>query len=418
MNILICGANGFIGRALAEHLRRAGHAVIRGVRCPTRPDDRAMDFSTDLDPGDWRDRLHGVDVVINAVGILTESRERGFETIHHRAPVALFEACASAQVKRVVHISALGVERGNIAYFRTKAAAETDLMRLSLPWQIVRPALIYGPEGTSAGFFRLLASLPVTPLPGGGRQMLQPIHIDDLCRSVEQLIAPDTPAGQVVELAGPTPITLREMLAAYRQQMGFAPAPGVPIPNRAMALGAQVAAHLPGALLTPDTWRMLQQGNTTDDNAAPRLLGHAPRPATRFIPRATAAGTRAAALSAWRTPMLRAALAFVWLFTAFVSAFMFPVESSHALLAPLGLTGMSASVALYGAIAIDGALGVATLCCPGRRLWAAQIGVIALYSAIIAAVLPQFLWHPFGPLSKNIPMLALLVCLIAEEKRP
>lgn len=418
MNILICGAHGFIGSSLTEQLTRSGHHVVRGVRNARSSADVAIDYLSDTDPAVWRPRLTGIDVVINAVGIITETAERRFETIHHRAPAALFAACADTGVSRVIQLSALGVDRGDSAYFRTKAAADAVLTATPVAWQIVRPALIYGSDGISATFFRQLASLPLTPLPGGGRQRVQPIHIDDLCACVARLLDPATPAGQIVELAGPAPLSWRDMIASYRRQMGLAPAPTVPIPAPLMALAARVGAHVPGALLTPDTWRMLQAGNTTDTNAAAPLLGHPPRPVAAFITPAEAPALRARALRAWQAPMLRLSLAFLWLFTAVVSAFVHPREASLALLAPFGLTGLPAHVALYGASTLDAALGLATLLRPGRRLWSVQIALITGYSVLILAVLPEFLWHPFGPLTKNVPIVALLILLLSEESRP
>jgi hypothetical protein len=65
---------------------------------------------------------------------------------------------------------------------------------------------------------------------------------------------------------------------------------------------------------------------------------------------------------------------------------------------------------------LDGALGIACIVRPRRALWLAQ-GVLVLgYSVTIAARLPEYLWHPFGPLLKNLPILAILFILFAEEK--
>ena len=416
MKILICGARGFLGRALADHLRGAGHEIVEGVRRPQGPAQVAIDYQQDVAPALWRDRLAGIDTVINAVGILTETGTQRFETIHHRAPAALFAACAQAGVQRVIQVSALGADRGQSAYFRSKRAADEALIALPLPWVVVRPALVYGPGGHSAGFFAQLASLPLTPLPGGGHQMLQPIHVGDLCACVARLL--EAPPRQVVELAGPALLSWRAMLASYRRQLDLPPAAALSIPGALMGATAQIAGHLPGAMLTPDTWRMLSQGNTSAANAAPALLGRPPRPVDAFIPPAEAPARRAEALRAWQRPLLRYALALVWLWTAVVSLGIHPWADSLALLHRVGLDGAPALAALIGASAIDALLGLATLFTPGRRLWWAQIGLIAGYSLIIVVALPEFLTHPFGPLIKNLPILALLTFLLAEETRP
>ncbi|MEK8032846.1 DoxX-like family protein [Ideonella sp. DXS29W] len=74
---------------------------------------------------------------------------------------------------------------------------------------------------------------------------------------------------------------------------------------------------------------------------------------------------------------------------------------------------------LYGAAAVDLLLGAATLARPGKALWWAQIGLIVLYTVIISWKLPEFWLHPYGPVLKNLPILAALSLLIAlEPARP
>ncbi|WP_227815553.1 SDR family oxidoreductase [Nitrogeniibacter aestuarii] len=414
MKILICGANGFIGRALSSHLSAAGHTIVRGVRAPAMPGDIAIDYERDLDPTAWVGRLSCVDAVINAVGVLTATPAR-FDRIHRAAPIALFDACRAASVAKVIQVSALGVDGGQTAYFRSKAAADAHLASLPLERYVVRPALIYGPSGTSARFFRALASLPVQCLPGGGLQRLQPIHIDDLCTCIQRLLEAPARQARVLELAGDHVVTWKDMIASYRAQMRFPPALQIRVPAALMSLSARLLHHLPGALLTPDTWHMLSRHNVATHNAAPALLGHQPARVDQFISAADAPTARAQALSAWRPLLWRGSLAFIWLATAWVSAFVYPEQLSLDLLAAVGLSGQTARFALYGAATLDALLGIATLWRPGRRLWWAQIGLIMGYSMIIALALPAYLAHPFGPILKNVAILALLLTLLSEE---
>lgn len=413
MSILICGANGFLGRALERHLTDAGHQVVRGLRRPQAPGDLRFDF-TAPDCAAWAEQLAGIDAVINCVGIFTESADKRFFDLHQHGPQALFAACVAAGVRRVVQVSALGTASGTAPYFTSKRAADEYLMHLPLEWQIVRPALIYGADGHSASFFRQLASLPVLPLPTGGGQVLQAIHIDDLCAIVAHLLDPATPAGQCLDLVGPAPFTLKQMLLEFRRAMGFALARCVSIPAGLMQVAAHLLGRLPGSLLTPDSWRMLQAGSppATPPTA---LLGRPLRAMTSFIPAEEAKAARQSALAAWRSPLLRTSLALVWLTTGLLSLGIYPVEASLALLARTGLSGTPALVALYAAAILDLAFGWATLFRPSRRLWLAQLVLITGYSLVIALCLPEYLIHPFGPLSKNLPILALLIVLFAEE---
>lgn len=418
VRVLVCGASGFIGRAITERLAQDGHTVLRGVRTPQRRDDIEINYSRDFAPNDWVSKLADVDAVVNAIGIIIESRDQRFDDIHRHAPCALFSACAAAGVQRVVQISALGAELGTTPYYASKYAADCYLQSLPVEWQILRPGLVYGARGSSAIAFRTLASLPITPLPDGGQSLLQPIHIDDLVDAVSTLLSTATAPRQCVALVGPTPLRYRDMLRVYRTALGFAPAIPLSIPVFAMRLLAQIGGRLPGVVLTPDNWRMLQAGSIADPGASCELLGHSPKAIDEFIPATDAPTLRQNALAEWRTSLLRAALAAVWFGTAIVSTFIYPLSSSLALLGQVGLHGTSALAAFYGAIVMDLAFGLATLLRPGRRLWWLQLLLISFYSVVITITLPEYWAHPFGPILKNLPILAILFILVAEERRP
>lgn len=417
MNILVCGASGFIGSALCAALAAGGHTVRRGVRTPALADEVAIDFAVDQTVADWLPRLSGVDVVVNAVGILVESRGHRFAAIHVGAPVALFKACVAAGVKRVVQLSALGAASGNTPYFRSKRAADQALMALPIDWIIVRPGLVYGDGGKSAAMFRAIASFPLLVLPGYGQQPLQPLHIDDLAALLARTVEATSPAQRCIDAVGPHAMSYRQMLTQYRQGLGFPPGPTIAIPRLVMAVVTRGLSRLaPQSPLNADSWAMLQAGCVGDASIIEAELG---RPLIAFPGRQSTgqiAAQRAAALAVWRPWMSRLTLALIWISTGLISAFVFPQDESLRLLAPLGLAGWPAMLALYGAATLDLVLGVATLKTPGVRLWWWQIALVSGYSLIIALTLPEYLLHPFGPVTKNLAVIALLLNLLSEER--
>ena len=418
MNVLICGANGFIGRTIGDAFERAGHRVLRGVRHPVAAGEIGIDFTRDLDVDTWRARLSGIDVVVNAVGILIERNGQTFDSIHRRAPVALFDACRLAGVGRVVQVSALGADSGDTRYFRSKRAADEHLRGSNLSYQIVRPALVYGQGGASSGLFRTLASLPLHLLPAGGRQRLRPVHIDDVAQIVVRLASNDVQDRQTVDVVGATDVDYRGMLDTYRASMGLPPASHIGIPAWMIDAAAMLLDRVPGSTLTRDTWRMLRSGNSASAAATSALLGRSPAGIETFIGRAEAISARYEAAAIWRSLLLRGALAATWLWTAIVSALLYPRSASLALLSRAHLHGAMAVALLYGAALLDGVFGVATLVRPGKGLWAAQALTIAGYTLVICATMPDLLLHPFGPVLKNIPIFAALFILFAEDPRP
>lgn len=286
MKILICGASGFIGRHLLQSLQQAGHHCIKGRRTAPDADSVAIDYCRDTQPEDWLPRLQGIDVVINAIGVLRDTRRQPMDCLHACAPAALFAACAQAGVQRVVQVSALGVgSEVDTAYFRTKQVAEQALAAQdsTYRWLVLRPSVVYGEDGASAKLFRSLARLPIHGLPMGGRQLMQPVHIDDLCAAVLNWLADPDAASVTVTAAGADVVTMAEMLASYRRQFGYRPAWQFGVPGLLVRLGARCGDLVPVSPLCTETLRMLEAGSTGDTSAFAALLGRPPRSVHDFI---------------------------------------------------------------------------------------------------------------------------------------
>ncbi len=364
--------------------------------------------------------LDGVDVVVNTVGILRESPTRTFDLIHRAAPTALFSAAAEAGVKHIVQISALGAdENARSGYHLSKKAADEFLLRLPLRASVVQPSLVYGPGGASAALFELFASSPLTMLPGGGRQLIQPLHIDDLVQALHALIESAQGGSRRIAMVGPTPITLRDFYSTLRNAMGIKRrAHFLAVPMPFMRLIARVGSRLPGGFLDMDTLDMLERGNTAPPDEINSLLGRLPRPASQFVPPAYARPAGIQARSRWLLPILRVSIGLVWLGTGVVSLGIYPVESSYALLARTGMPEPLMPLFLYGAAALDIALGILTLLPKRSRwLWAGQAALVLGYTVIISWKLPEFWLHPYGPVLKNLPFLAALWILYELDER-
>jgi hypothetical protein len=108
----------------------------------------------------------------------------------------------------------------------------------------------------------------------------------------------------------------------------------------------------------------------------------------------------------------------VWIATAIVSAAVYPPELSYRLLERSGVPAQWGPLMLYGAALFDLLLGLGILLLARRRwLWLVQLLLIGFYTVVIAWKLPEFLWHPYGPLTKNLPMLAAIWLLYQLEEK-
>lgn len=424
MVVMIVGASGFIGGRLAQAFSAAGHEVVcagRGLRAGAPAGCmRAVRIDyTAPSASEWTPLLAGVDVLVNAVGILRESGSQTFDHLHVLGPRALFTAASLASVRRVIQVSALGAEAGAAArYHGSKYEADRFLMELPLDWAVLQPSLVYGAGGSSARMFDSQASLPLIPLPGRGDQRVQPVHIDDLVEAVVRLAESPAALHCVLPVVGPRALTMREFLGELRATLGFGRAPFLPVPRALVALAARVGDSFPSMMLNRETFGMLERGNTGPAGPLERLLGRPATPVGRFVSPARRESRRAAAALQWLAPLLRISVAAMWLCGGLVALGPYPVQDSLALLRSIGVSAAMAPVLLFGSAALDVLLGLLTLL-PRRPpgLWSAQIAVVVIYTLIISFTLPQLWLEPFGPVVKNLPILALLLLLQQLEER-
>jgi uncharacterized protein YbjT (DUF2867 family) len=362
-----------------------------------------------------------VDVVINAVGIIRESGGQTFRALHEQAPVALFQACETAGVRRVIQISALGCDDQAVSrYHLSKKRADDFLASSTLEWTILRPSIVYGPGASSMAFFKALAALPITPLVNRGEQQIQPIHVADLTRAVLRCLTTANPTRVRIDLVGPEPIRFRDLMQQLRRWLGLGPLRPVAIPYTLSLAIAKLGGFLGDAPITPETIQMLQRGNTGSVDPMLRHFDFQPRGMEYQLREEPARQS-----DLWHAglfflrPLLRLTVALVWISAGLVSAFIYPGEESYALLSQVGITGSWAPLALYGAAALDLLLGFAILSKRWLRLAAyGQILTIALYTLIITVFLPAFWAHPFGPVVKNLPLVVATLSMLVLERRP
>ncbi|MBJ6977865.1 SDR family oxidoreductase [Luteimonas sp. MC1782] len=417
--MLVLGG-GLVGGALAGQLALRGHGVLLATRSG-RARDGLGAIALDLTalPGETAllEALRGVDVVVNTVGIFLESGQQGFDAVHVNGPRVLLEAARAAGVRRWIQLSALGADAGSaLPYFASKGKMDALLLSTQgVETAVVRPSLVFAPEGTSTRWFAQLASLPVTPLPGAGNQLVQPLHLDDLLGALVALVERDQ-VPVMLDAVGPRPLPLRDYLQVFKRAMRtggtFLHMPMAPL-RRLAAL----APRLGPAPFDADAMSMLEAGNTADPAPFHHWLGRTPRDPDSFVPPAQGSAMANRAILGWTIPAMRVALAAMWLATAVVSLWVYPRADSLAMLAQVGLHGAVAVAALWAGALADLALGIGMLVRRFRTLaYAGQLLLVAAYTLIISIWLPEQWAHPFGPVLKNLPLLAMILALLMLDR--
>jgi uncharacterized protein YbjT (DUF2867 family) len=302
VRVLITGATGFIGGAVARALLQQGHELVCAVREPERLQLgqgawRAvpMDLAQVPSEAAWRPHLVGIDAVVNAVGIIREQAGQTFDALHHRAPEALFRAAAAAGVPCVVQISALGADAdAQSRYHRTKKAADDVLRSLPVAGAVLQPSIVYG-DSPGAAMFNLMAAAPVLAMPQAGGMLVQPVHVDDVVQAVGAVLSAAPAPVVTVACVGPQPMSMAQYLRRLRRALGL---PGalpwvLPLPTALFMAAARMASLIPGSILDGETAGMLLRGNAAPADDFTPWLGRAPRSVEQFIAPQEAAAIRA-----------------------------------------------------------------------------------------------------------------------------
>ncbi|NLY63693.1 MAG: NAD-dependent epimerase/dehydratase family protein [Alcaligenaceae bacterium] len=283
MRILLCGAKGFIGSNLARALTQAGHEIIAGVspRHATAPNSIVVDYASDTRPEIWLPRLQNIDAVINAVGILRSTRTRPIAAVHQHTPIALWDACVQANIKKIIQVSALGAETGDTDYARTKRAADHHLLSLAdngkISYTILRPSIVFGKGGASSALFMNLAKLPILVLPKPVlRARVQPVSVLNLAEAVVALLGPSFIRQGIISCTGAESLPMGDFIASLRQQCGRRPASTLPLPNSLGILSARMGDLIPGIPWCSETMAMLATHNEDSCADFEELIGHKP----------------------------------------------------------------------------------------------------------------------------------------------
>lgn len=432
MRVLIVGASGFIGGRLVRRFAAAGHQVVAAARDPSSLDRfipgltlLPVDLRRDGE-AEWRTRLAGIDLVINAAGVIDNRSANPMDAVHASGPASLFAACLQVGVPRVIQISALGADpEGTTCYFRSKGSADAvlsglDPTRERLEWIIVRPSVVVGRGGGSHELFTGLAAWPLIPRLGPGCWQMQPVHVLDLVELIHDLATTRERTLPRIDAIGPEPVTTDALTSLLRQWLGLTGGRFIPVPVGMLRLAGWLGDHLPLGPLNREALAMLMQGNTIAREKASLPEGWMPRtiPVALLAEPATSGDLWQARLSPMKH-LLRGILGCFWIASGLIPMVMEASrQEGYALLARTGLTDGWTTVALYGAGLLDLLLGVMLLTGKRSRLIGGLgIGATLMFTGIILVFMPEFAWHPFGPLTKNLPLVAaMLILMILEEK--
>lgn len=267
----ITGSTGLTGRFAIDALREQGYVGM--VRCLTRPASMHCDVDAGLKierySGDCRD-------VASLVGFLA-----GVDNLVHLAGIRFAEnvisACLSG-VSRVTFINTTGMYSRYSKYAAEYMRIEEAIKTSGLRYTIVRPTMIYGNhlDHNIHKLVKVINRLPVIPVVGDGRSLMQPIYAKDLADVVVRAALDSSTIHKEYNVAGESPIKYRDLLNEICMALGKR-RPFVHIPNWLAMVAGYLGEVVPNGLVNVEKIQRLREDKHIDYSQARDELGFSPR---------------------------------------------------------------------------------------------------------------------------------------------
>ena len=280
--VTVFGGSGFVGRNTVRALAKAGYRIRVAVRFPldaiylppmgTVGQIQLVKCNA-TDPEQVAEALRGASAAVNLTGLLSQRGAQSFNAVHVEGAETVAKAVASAGIRTLVHMSAIGADpEAKSKYASTKGEGEARVRAAFPDAVILRPSIVFGAEDKFFNKFASLARfLPALPLIGGGHTKFQPVFVGDVAAAVLRCVEDTSTRGKTYELGGPNVLTFKEVMQIILRETGRKRLL-VPLPFFLVSLKAYVlqipAMILPiDPILTADQVTMLRSDNVVGEGA-------------------------------------------------------------------------------------------------------------------------------------------------------
>ena len=285
MKVVVTGANSAVGRAIL----RCGPKVavtpttfVAAVRSDRAAEQIRSELNTsnDLvrisynDPASLDAAFRGAVAVIHLPGILVERPDSTYEQANVESTRSVVESAKRAGVQKLVLVSATGAdETSSNRYYRTKGQAEAFVVASGLAYSVLRAPLLLGRGTAGAAALKRNASLRKARLIGGGRNLQQPLHVDDLARAAVMAATQASVARNLtLELVGPISLPERELVERAARSLGHEVRIGS-IPKSLLSLALAVRQRVGVRGFSPDVLEVITADTRIDPQLAANEIG-------------------------------------------------------------------------------------------------------------------------------------------------
>lgn len=294
--ICVLGGTGFVGRHVLSRLVAAGYRLRVLTRRRERHRDLLVLPTVQLVEANVHDRevlvreLTGCQAAINLVGILNDPSRDGaaMHRVHVELPRKLVDACQTAGVRRLLHMSALNADadQGPSIYLRTKGEGENlvhEAESLGMRVTSFRPSVIFGTEDSFVNRFASLLRMAPGVLPlACPDSRFAPVHVGDVAHCFAAAVTDPATFGQRYELCGPRSYTLHQIVKYIATVMDLRRWV-LDLGDRMSYWQALILQRLPGQLFTVDNYLSLKVPSVCE-GPFPAVFGIAPTALEVVVP--------------------------------------------------------------------------------------------------------------------------------------
>ncbi|KAB2880239.1 SDR family oxidoreductase [bacterium] len=228
MNILLSGANGYIGRRLLTTLVEKGHRVYCAVRDPARLHiphsirDKVEVVVCDMTVRETFDNLpQWIDAAYYLVHSMAQS-DGHFGDLEKVCAENFANWVRTSHARQIIYLGGIANDPSLSHHLSSRVGVESILRSSGVPLTVLRAAIIIGSGSASFEIIRdLVEKLPIMITPKWLRSRCQPIAIRDVVRYLNSVLHHPLAYDKVFDIGGPDILSYKEMLMQFAKVRGY-----------------------------------------------------------------------------------------------------------------------------------------------------------------------------------------------------
>ncbi|MET0636561.1 MAG: SDR family oxidoreductase [Chitinophagaceae bacterium] len=222
MNILITGANGYIGRRLTAALLKQGHSLTCCVRNKWRFEDELSNEKVKVLEVDFLDQESNIALPqdLDAAYFLVHSMREGakFSEIEKKIAERFLQLISTTSCRQIIYLSGIVNEEALSQHLSSRLQVENILRSGPIPATVLRAGIIVGSGSSSFEIIRdLVEKLPVMIVPKWVETKCQPIAIRNVIEYMTGVLLKEKYFNSDHDIGGPEILTYKEMMLQFAE---------------------------------------------------------------------------------------------------------------------------------------------------------------------------------------------------------